>query len=518
MSTVHSVVVEKLAVDGQGKFPTSSLQDIFCVLLLNLDLQKLSKHRHGIFSGLASNYQYTFIPEEAVRKMADLSLEIKNSTIISSHKYKIKLDLANELLRVFFAAKLLHCPADRTRKQPKPMVLVQPTAKGVAVLHRFLKQHGYSRSMVPGIIASPFNSMQLFAFERSAKTDRIYLLAYLVEILFVKAMGSSPTVWSAGLSHDEEMVQDLLSDFCDYNGLDFELPSKPGRAVSPFAHKFFTNPELDAHVQYYCCTTGVRMLANKRHAGGISALCFNGKSLLQWLMDCCNIFYPEEAVTVAQYMLRLDLITTVNGGDQLSSDLQQLYLVTDFGQAKLPWGRGRDPKPLLQKTRPIVDLREVQKDAALRYMFRSYLDEMQCAENFDAYHLLEVFKRDIKLLSDNRNGNFTNVCLSNAYNIYASYLARGAPYELNVSSELKDGISDLLEAPIKAEKLDENYHEGHLSSPTLTHHPIASCSSTEATAVIQVLAKVNELFQQVSRHLYEIMEKDSLEKFVSRYQ
>lgn len=318
------------------------------------------------------------------------------------------------------------------------------------------------------------------------------------------------------------------------NTEEWQTKKNQGKIISPFSHKFFNNPESDAHVQYYVSNKGLRLFQPKNiDKVEASEYFFSGKALAQWLMDCCEVFFPYEVNLFGQQFTRLGLIESIDNGHkaaQFKSGRLNLYRLTPKGNSIVCWNKGEN-QPLKSshefrylessisifekastktsenlnlncpssdysfksiqshnstvkevKSKPTtrtntdeeVTLVDILNDAGLRHLFRAHLEEEYCAENFDCYNSLKFFKKDMKVLrnklltQDKRSNNsqsdtvkmlpstkdfhittkIANHCLSNAYNIFGSYLVKNAPFEVNINYELKEDIADIMAHPV----------------------------------------------------------------------
>ncbi|ODQ79881.1 hypothetical protein BABINDRAFT_36378 [Babjeviella inositovora NRRL Y-12698] len=639
--TLHEDVSRKLKRAPNGCIYTKDLKDIFSLLIICLDLDdKVPKSKFNPLS--AKTFPYAFTLERAIETMAHLNLTINleyTSTVIS---YTVKTELATILLKSFMESKMIHAPADRTRSEPKHGVLLQPTAKGVAVLQIFCQKLGIKGNLMPPILLSPFNSMELLAFERSIATDTIIYLQYLSHLVFAKLMGPSPNVWSPSSDPDPISIrkgkEELFNDLFDFGstadsfmvhwddigaastckGNPSQMPETPTQ-VSPFAHRFFTNPESDSHVQYYVSDKGVRLFHNKKFGSDNTQLqyTFTGKAALQWLMDCTDIMYAREARAVLNLIhtsglirpVRLTPSTSPANGFQVSKT--SYYALNIVGVEEMEWNLSC-PQVVLTlseiehsthclKTGSIRDihrssgegssnsirsvaeretnLEDVLRDPGLRYVFKRYLEERFCAENLEVYlelkkyqklyqaylNLLKgmkvtekfrqenslVFSQVVNPFQDQKGSmairkniqlsdavaNLSNECLSCAYNIYTSYIAIGAPLQLNLNHEIREIIGEVMVHPHSPIMQHFNFMEspstteerllGMVSSDMqgggpkvigVTEGPIASMvsvSPTEFSEVSRFLHTITPLLEKVERKIYRLMEIDSFPKFLT---
>ncbi|ODV60273.1 GTPase-activating protein SST2, partial [Ascoidea rubescens DSM 1968] len=486
--TLHETVSRKIHRTKTGRIFTQDLKNIYSILLLNLDLSEKPSHNKNknglslshIFSlrSFGKQHPYSFYINDAINRMGNLCLDVNLSPSTStSISYQIKPDLASSLVQIFFIAKLLHTPSDRTRSKPKENVVMQPTPKGVAILYAFCKQHGIKNDSLPLIIKSNFNSMNLTIFDRNQFDDRIVYSDYLIHLLFLKLMGPSPNIWSPQNDSDPipiDIVDELSNSQKnqDFNNSGFLKPSKTenkkysnhsastkSSKISPFAHKFFTNPESDSHVQYYVSSKGVRLYYNYRYSSNESTpdvkditvqYSFIGKAAWQWLMDCTDITSKDQAADIMSLFVKFNLIkpvlhypsTAPQTGFQLSKTA--FYTLTEEGWETIKWDRllnkklsnetkikriislqerlselSRKPSLLVsnsngsngsnESNEPSINsnimelnqnlsLKKVLKDPGLRYLFRKHLEKELCVENFDSYNEIMKFNSEMMKL------------------------------------------------------------------------------------------------------------------------
>ena len=404
---------------------TDDIKSVYSVLLICLNLKEVPQGSRGFFGSLNKSYQFSFPLSTAVSTLTDLEITSDMNTSRVSIRYTMDESLAHQLMTIFMTAKLLHAPADRTRNRPRDKVLLQPTPKGVSILQRYAKSIGLKR--VPPILLSPLNSMELFIFERKPSTDSIVYSDYLIQILFMKLMGSSPNVWQPSNSDDPlpplskllEYSSNAFSfentDFTEYrfgslapenseegmswcDGID---PSVLGdrHRKSPLAHRFFTNPESDAHVQYYTSSVGVRMSHSKLFGKNktIIEYSFTTKAVWQWLMDCTDIIYPREAVVVAALLLKVGLIVPIllppsqNVVGKFSIARSSYYTLTKLGWHMVRWTTTAGSSPLFRLQTPRRST--IDMDLALRGARRDTLANLRNGENDDE-HTLTLDSKD----------------------------------------------------------------------------------------------------------------------------
>ncbi|CDK29530.1 unnamed protein product [Kuraishia capsulata CBS 1993] len=533
--TLHETVSRRFNRTRNGSIFSKDIKDVFATLLLCLDLKEDAKLKTTLLGfQVQKSYPYSFTMERAVSQMEDLSVGSQLHDTNTTISYKIKAGLAKSLLELFMDAKLLHCPTDRTRHKPKAGCLLQPTPKGVYILHSFCKIIGIKGNRMPSILKSNFNSMILINFDRDPRTDTIIYSNYLLRLIFLKITEAEPNVWKPTNWPDPiPPISDLNDEDCfefssfsshfDFSSGISASPLKESTTfpspeqvksvtpmVSPFAHKFFTNPGSSAQIQYYVSNKGVRVFKDKSFDCGEVDYCFTGKALIQWFMDCTDTMYPREAVGLAELLQKDQLIEpivsppSVNKKDHFLATADAYYTIGPMGREITYWpikrferfsspsrtgnGPSKPEPPSLEASEgsssdsrsiPNISLLRVLRDPGLRYLFEAHLKEDFCSENLKVYTEIKNLERKMNALRkllmikqqektvphrgertppaaatdmQNRTINaaiskLTSECLSKAYNIYSSYLTVGAPYEVNIDHDLRFKITNTLMHP-----------------------------------------------------------------------
>lgn len=326
----NQVSLTSLTRTPSGSIYHQDLKNIFSVLLYCLDLHDCSK-RQSILSkiNLKKEYPYTFTLEQAIQTMKRLYIKLQYKSTLTIFSYEINKHLSMELLQIFYFAKLLHCPADKTcKKIADKNTVLQPTPKGLAILHQFCLKMGIpdiEKQHVPKILTTEFNTMQLLEFDRHSRTDQIIHNYHSDKLIFIRIMGPIMNTWSSKNGPDSikdlGSILKLKSKFKESNlyssenantnplqdgaafllylrkrqtdgapedendGLeanDKETTRQNNLHVSPFHHRFFTNPDSDSHCQYYVSDKGIRFFKEKTVAvNGTNVTvtnCFSGKA------------------------------------------------------------------------------------------------------------------------------------------------------------------------------------------------------------------------------------------------
>ncbi|AQZ17031.1 SST2 (YLR452C) [Zygosaccharomyces parabailii] len=475
---LHEQASKSFRRTPHGLIFSEDIRVVYSVFLICLNLQDVGKvPKKGFFPFQKTIYPFSFTVNDAVNTMKHLELQLDISVTCISISYTIQPEMACYLLELFMTAKLLHTPADRTRALPKDKVLMQPTPKGVAVLQKYVRDVGLKN--VPDILTSSFNSMELFTFERSSEKDCIIHSDYLMHILFITMMGESPNVWSPSMQSDKiPSLSKLLECSCsnefsfenfqfangghlktpkseEYNWRDRLSQEKLNdeNRTSPFAHKFFTNPDSDSHIQYYTSNCGLRLFESKTFGPNQTPLdySFTTKAIWQWLMDCTDIMYPKEAISIAALFLKAGLIIPIverpSHRTRFFIGKSCHYTFSRRGWDMCQWNFNNDtdksndssfiarkrrreshfldnlrkPKntPPLDSTpsdseKTVVspdprfkEFDDILNDPGMRYLFRKHLENEFCVENLDAFFEIRKFLRKVTLLEKLNNSRRT---------------------------------------------------------------------------------------------------------------
>lgn len=639
--TLHETVLRNFNRTPDGKIYENDVKDIFSIMVICLDLKPETRPKFGLSFGKPPAYMFSV--QRALEAMQNLKLDIDLPTITTTISYSIKDTLGMALITKFFSARLLHCPSARTRREPRAYEMLQPTPKGVAVLHDFCKKVGMKSEHQPHIVRSVFNSMEVFKYYRNSVTDRILYSDYFLYLLFGKLLGPRPNVWSPENGPDRLLLLGTAEEntldanhysFVGAFGDGFALCQEPASklvpyagepsevqedSISPFHHRYFTNPESDSHVQYYVSGKGVRVFKNKvfwASDGTKTAVhyCISGKAIVQWLGDCTDVMSDSHSVEIAQLLLDAKLLSPVTllpstaSSAHFSSDRTSFYVPSDLGKRVSQWKGPRTRKnrknvknsdydnidmlidtfcassensgenEVLNSAKvPALTIREIIKDPGMRYLFKSYLEQGLCSENLDAYLQLKQYEKQIKALGvllklkrdanhaasrlDAQISSLASACSSTAYHIFFTYLSAESPFVLNInyllrqqitsvmvssnSPENEDHAAKYLETPVSIRSFDLGVSDQNSvkSSPVLNETKVEdteadlgaknspssnsghfsasggqvllSHSSNGSENVLVKLDPITASFSEILKHIYRLMEEDSLPKFLS---
>jgi hypothetical protein len=276
-----------------NKLFTRDIDTIFSMLMVALSPQEHSRRRKQSFLS-SKPHPFSFTVEEALTAIQNLSVKIVSGSTKTTISCSVSPGSAGLFLARFMSARLLHCPADRTRTTPKHGTVLQPTAKGVFFIQRYCDANGVIYNSP--LLLSPLNSMRCFSFDRDPVSDAIIRNDALIYILFQRLMGPQPNVYSA--------ASEPMSD-------------------SPYAHRYFTNPKSDALSQYYISDTGVRLSRVASDGSAPPCYVFTGRAMWQWMLDCTDLVYQSEAhvlvnTFLAHNMIELDTPVNPNGSSMRS--------------------------------------------------------------------------------------------------------------------------------------------------------------------------------------------------------
>lgn len=464
--------------------------DVFAILIIQLNLS--SPNEKGWRNLVGSGHPYCFEVADAIEVMRKLELFIELKLVTTTIRYTIRADLAAVLLAKFFSAHLIHDPASRTSANLKSVSRVQITPKGAALVWEFCKSIGMVEKRMPCVVYSTINTMHLFHFDRSPSTGKVLHSEFFNHALISTLFGAEANVW-----HPDQVpvpARNLLLEESVLPGemLDFTSEYVPkGKQHSPFYHRYFSNPQSDAHIQYYESGSGMRLFFNKifthNSVETVVEYCFSGKALVQWLCDCTTLYSVAEASEIGQLLLDQKLIsplTVSTFAESFYNHPNAIYALSESGKQSCRWLVNRpcadlalsdanfNPLQLsldhpkfdtnLNRKRKVVSLEYVLSDPGMRYLFRMHLEKESCIDNFEAYvQLLEfVCKRYIcsqmikdSILADQPNKkrelrlaieNFTTSNTLMAFHLYSKYFSLESIYNLNIGFGMQQELDFII--------------------------------------------------------------------------
>ena len=610
-SILHEATHHKFSRTSNGRIFEKDIKDIFSLLIISLRLERdgLTNYLFNsppiikLHKPLRKSYPYSFSLESAIEKMKDLQLDVELVNTVTCISYSFKSEVSLALIEQFYKARLLHSPADRTRSGAKSNVALQPTPKGIAIVQEFCERIGMEREEFPEVLlAHDFNTMELFNFDRDTRSDRILYSEYLLYLLFNLMMGPEPNVWTPSNtqdalpslnfsdsesfdklykvfsnSQDAKNAKQNNDDSSDVGGFSFtsyrhfskthqssethSVTDSKEMATSPFHHRYFTNPESDAHSQYYVSSVGVRLLKDKIVLVGPNKsvtvdYCISGKAIYQWILDCTDIINPNHAHEIARLLVKHNLIKPVSFSSSLSFSRDAFYQLSTLGLALSLWDffdRNLQDSSSLQPGTKIlrlasnVTLQNILNDPGMRLQFRKHLIKDHCVENLEAYIQLMQFEEtykaweDLSDIIDNQNHSCIPVkssdvnmhlkdlqvtCMSFAFQIFHTYLSIDSPKIVNIDFRLRSKITTLMIGDSGARDNGDNESIIYLQTPT---EDFALGSSVleevggstprchdhdELSAPANNFRKIANLLLQIKLQIYHLMEVDSIPKFL----
>ncbi|EEQ41034.1 Regulator of G protein signaling domain family protein [Clavispora lusitaniae] len=482
-----------------SRVQSKSVVDIFTILVIQLQLSdKAPKQKYNIFA--KQHYPFSFDVSKAIEEMSQLKLNIVQETVTTTISYTIKPELAFNLIKKFFSAKLLHNPEARTENHVSLDSVVQVTPKGVAIVSQVCKRLGVKRDKMPYVVYSNFNTMNLFQYDRS-ESNRLLYSEYVINILVTNMMANAPNVWSP--SQKPPIVQIVFEhETCDFfshptsSNEDILPPTidTPKVFVSPFHHKYFTNMASDSHVQYYESNTGIRLYKNRTLKTEDKEItinyCFSGKSVVQWLMDCTALLSIPEAMEIGRLMVKYELIIPVtddDSGADFTNHRDALYTLTENGRQICRWeslyeasdvvgsqstdvssqegnfsGEGRSSTESTESCKQ-VSLKQILSDPGMRCLFKVHLEKECSGENVEAYIQLVDFakskKRTSQLWKLHNNcqseakraliseaiEKHTASSYSMAFHLYSTYLSSESECDVNLDYNLRQDVRKVMQ-------------------------------------------------------------------------
>ncbi|CAI5759872.1 unnamed protein product [Candida verbasci] len=594
---LHEIVSNRFNRTTHGNIYEKDYKDIFAILIINLNLNYNNDSSNTspestsrLKFNKSNKYPYSFHLYSAINCMKDLNLTIELVKTVTCISYNFKPEISLSLINQFYNSKFLHSPADRTRDEPKSNVLLQPTPKGIAIVQLFCERYGLQFTNLPEIVLQKsFNSMDLFTFEKDPFTDKILYSEYFLHLLFSKLMGPKPNVWNSSNKPDQltkvynfqklnnledQLINDTFSltstnktivqnnnslsfNFSEYrNSTDLSNPpdisklslvNKNESDISPYHHRYFTNPESDSHIQYYTSSVGVRLLKNKTFQVEDDKFrtvdyCMSGKAICQWLLDCTDIINAKRTTEICEVLLKMNLFKSINKSNTAFKK-DQYYELTKVGLKICSWGKSSEttktkflsPDSNYQISK--LTLNEIVHDPGLRFQFKRYLEENFCSENLDAYISLTQFEKkfelweslfkqqqqqDEKVIDEQKLITLQNICMSNAYQIFNTFLNNESPFMVNIDHKLRIKIIKIM----TNHKNFEPSQDLEIDNSIFLRTPTDDIIVEEEENIIEnkldyksnhVLKEVAEIFLQICNHLYRLMDADSVPKFLSKF-
>ena len=299
----------------------------------------------------------------------------------------------------------------------------QLTSKGIAILQRFCLRNGIVSKHIEGL--NKRHQMQIVALERDSDTDKLNQEKATVEIIFRRFIGQEgPNLKSTTSLSDSDSVS-----------------------------------------EYSTGLVGVKMAKERRVLDKTVLNTFTGKAASDWLLDCTTTIDRRETYEMAELFVKYQLIAPViedrgyTRAHPMATYFQPtkyaIYTITEKGQRLCGW-HGRPPsissedsrdtgdkKNRMPKDSNVARLHAILGDAALRLLFKEFLRTSLCEENLFFYLDVHDFTANYRYLEKNgklEKPESVRETLAAAYGLYNSFLASGAPSELNIDHALRNRL------------------------------------------------------------------------------
>lgn len=535
------------------------ISNIFEALIISLNLQEQPAKSKSLLFGKRPA-PFSFSVENAVQKLTDFQLDIELKMAKTTIAYTMKPSLAFSLLKRFFDAKLLHYPTSRTEGKLSSHGTLQVTPKGTAMVYSFCQNIGMPTRNMPEIVKSNFNTMELLVLERSSNELNILYSDHLINILFSTMMGPQPNVWSPDRKPDPiSCIFNETASFDFLQSYDADCPSPMGKSdvseVSPFHHKYFTNPESDSHIQYYVSDTGVRVFSLKAFMDGEKRIvvdyCVSGKAIVQWLSECTSVMCRSEAISIARLFVKADLLRKLTVDDEVFlDDRSAFYVLTSHGSNVCRWGHKKlAPKQLISEEDFELrspSFKQIIRDPGLRLLFKIHMQKERCVENVKAYFLFTTFieleQKVVKLYKHynkleegpkktqirNAIDLHTSKFFSKAFQLYSTYISPELQFDLNIDYKLRQDAQRMM--AMEGPRLPTIDHMMTPMAVTFAEHDIADmeCLSdpvpepdsyfpyetTDLAKTVSLIKDIHGVFRQIAESIFRLMEIDSYPKFI----
>ena len=434
--------------------------DLFATLITSLPL---NPHRVRF-----SRVEETFLSEEAITNLGSLKFsqsnripDPKNSArwvvTTTTTTFSMAKEMARSVCQRFVDARLIESAEAKTNTVFVTKGGVwQLTPKGSAVLHRFCSRNGINARHIEPIIRRP--QMQMVSLERDPGTDKLVQDRPTIEIIFRRFMGSEgPNLKSSTSLSDSDSVS-----------------------------------------EYATGLVGIKMAKERQVLDKLVNNTFTGKAASDWLLDCCTTIDRRETYEMAELFVKWQLMAPVVEdrayirANPMATYFQPkkhaIYSITERGQRVCGWlarppsidsvdsrdiKEIKDHRSRLARDSNVNRLNAILQDAALRLLFREFLRQSLCEENLQFYFDVTDFTSNFRNLEKSaklERPEAVRETLAAAYGMYLSglvatwlislglynsFLASGAPSELNIDHSLRNRLDSRM---IRTNTDDESLH------------------------------------------------------------
>ncbi|RMZ80149.1 hypothetical protein DV737_g3069, partial [Chaetothyriales sp. CBS 132003] len=473
---MHQTSSKVLRMTDDDRPFTRDFNDLFSTLMTSLPF---GAHRVRF-----SRVEETFLSEEAISNLGNLRFTQSNRipdpespqrwvVTTTTTTFSMNKDMARSICQLFVDARMIESAESRGHATFVMKGGVwKLTAKGMAIVQRFCSRNGIVARQIDSMMRR--DQMQMVSMERDPETDK--------------------------LNQDKATIEVIFRRFVGQEGLN--LKSTPSLADS------------DSVSEYASGLIGVKMAKERRVLDKVVHNTFTGRAASDWLLDCTTTIDRKETYEIAGLFAKYQLIAPViedrgyMRAHPSTTDFQPtkfaIYTITDKGLRLCPWserpqsicsedsrdnGERRNRMP---KDSNVARLHAILGDAALRLLFKEFLRASLCEENLLFYLDVHEFTANYRALE--RSGRLDRPeslreTLAAAYGLYNSFLASGAPSELNLDFALRN-------------RLDSRMIR----------------TNTEHEATRRSLQEVVELFEQAQNTVFKLMASDSVPKFIRQPQ
>ncbi|KAK5939898.1 hypothetical protein PMZ80_008280 [Knufia obscura] len=473
-SKMHQTSSKILRMTDDDRPFTKDFKDLFSTLITSLPL---TAHRVRF-----QKIEETFLSEEAITNLGSLKFSQSNRipdpsnpsrwvVTTTTTTFSMAKEMARQVCQRFVDARFIESAEGKTYATfPTKGALWQLTPKGVSILKRFCDRNGIEARHIEPLLRR--STMQIVVLERDAETDKLMQDKTTLEVVFRRMCGvEGPNLKSSTSQSDSDSVSEYASGI-----------------------------------------VGVKMAKDRRIFDKLVPYTFTGKAASDWLLDCCTMIERREAYELCELFVKWQLMAPaledrnftrqVPAATHFQPTKYAIYAVTEKGQRVCGWlarppsmssedssEAGKEKKGLrMPKDTNMNRFNTIMHDAALRMLFREHLRSSLCEENLtfwlDVHEFLNMYR------TQEKNGRLdkpeiVRECLATAYGLYNSYLAAGAPSELNIDHSLRNRL------------------DGRMTQ-TETDEESMRCG----------LQKVVELIELASMSVAKLMASDSVPKFL----
>ncbi|EXJ80781.1 hypothetical protein A1O3_07065 [Capronia epimyces CBS 606.96] len=468
---MHQTSSKVLRMTDDDRPFTRDFNDLFSTLITSLPL---TPHRVRF-----SRVEETFLSEEAITNLGSLKFSQSNRIpdpnnpsrwviTTTTTTFSMAKEMARSVCQRFVDARLIESAESRNITTfPTKGAVWQLTPKGLAILYRFCSKNGINARHIEPLLKRA--QMQIVALERDPQTDKLVQDKATIDIIFRRFMGiEGPNLKSSTSLSDSDSVSDYAT------GL-----------------------------------VGVKMAKERRVLDKTVQSTFTGKAASDWLLDCCTTVDRRETFEIAELFVKWQLMTPIVEDrayirvNPMATYFQPtrhaIYVITERGQrvygwiARPPSIESEDSHDLRDKGRLTRDsnvsrLNLILQDAALRLLFREFLRQSLCEENLQFYFDVTDFTRNYRQLEKSgklERPEAVRETLAAAYGLYNSFLASGAPSELNIDHSLRN-------------RLDSRMIRTNIDEASMQ----------------QSLEEVVDLFELAQAAVFKLMASDSVPKFL----